>query len=312
MKFMKYFDLHCDTPTRMLDESQGLYHNSLHVSLEKSERFGSYAQIMAVWTNHNLSDADGYKRFFAVAENLHREINSNSDKVTLIKTSEELENTLSSNKVALILSVEDARILQNDLARLKVLHSFGVRTLTLNWYGETCIGGAHDTTGGLTDFGKNVVKKCFELGITPDISHSSFKGAMDTIELAFKANKPIIASHSDSYSVNPHSRNLRDEDLASIIRLKGLVGINLCPLHLSDSNADMHDVLLHIEHYLSLGAQDILAMGCDLDGTALPQGFTSVTDISKIADEMAKINYTDELIEKIMYKNAYNFFKINL
>ena len=297
----------------MLDEAQGLYHNSLHVSLENSEQFNSYAQIMAVWTNHKLTDSQGYERFFTVVDNLCREINSNSDKVSLTKTSEELEHAIIDNKRALILSVEDARILQNELSRLDTLYSHGVRTLTLNWYGETCIGGAHDTKIGLTSFGKDVVHKCFDLCITPDISHCSFKGVEDAIEIAFNRQKPIIASHSDSYSVNSHSRNLRDKDFTSLIRLRGLVGINLCPQHLTNKNkAELHDILKHIEHYLSLGGSDILAMGCDLDGTDLPNGFTCISDVSKIANEMAKINYTDTLIEKIMYKNAYNFFKTNL
>ena len=54
-------------------------------------------------------------------------------------------SSINFNKIPLILAVEDARILENDLERLRVLHSYGVRILTLNWYGETCIGGAHNT-----------------------------------------------------------------------------------------------------------------------------------------------------------------------
>ena len=185
--------------------------------------------------------------------------------------------------------------------------------LTLNWYGETCIGGAHDTNIGLSDFGISVVKKCFDLGVIPDISHSSFKGAKMTLELAQEYQKPILATHSDSHCVNPHTRNLTYEDFIQISKLSGLVGINLCPEHLSLSGTpSVVDVIRHIEHYLSLNGENTVAMGTDLDGTDLPDGFEGIQDIYKIADEMQKLNYSNELIEKIMYRNAFEFFKRNL
>ena len=310
---MKLFDLHCDTATRLLSEGQELYDNSLHISLKRAEYLESYVQLMAVWTDRRLSDFQGYKRFFEVVDYLKKEIDKNSSCAILVKNSNELLSSLNSNKTPLILTVEDARILENDISRLEVLHSYGVKALTLNWYGETCIGGAHNTNVGLSNFGVSVVKSCFKLGIIPDISHCSFNGAKMTIELAKEFNMPIIASHSDSYSVNPHTRNLRDEDFKDIVNLGGIVGINLCPEHLSSkSNANISDVLNHIEHYLSLGGEDTVAMGGDLDGTNLPIGFAGVEDISKIANEMLKLNYPDVLVNKIMYKNAFDFFKSNI
>jgi membrane dipeptidase len=95
--------------------------------------------------------------------------------------------------------------------------------------------------------------------------------------------------------------------------LGGLVGINLCTYHLSSKeNVDINDVMNHIEHYLSLGGEDCLAMGCDLDGTDLPIGFSGVSDIYKIAEEMQKLNYSDTLIKKILFENAHNFFIKNI
>ena len=310
---MNLFDLHCDTATRLLAENQGIYNNDFHVSLKKAKRFDSYAQVMAVWTHHKLSDAQGYTRFFEVVKNLEKEIKINCDTVGLARDSAMLNSLLSQNKCAFILSIEDARILENDLSRLDTLYSHGVRMMTLNWYGETCIGGAHDTHVGLTDFGVEAVKKCFDLGIIPDISHSSFEGAEMVLELAQSCSTPIVASHSDSYSVNPHTRNLRDKDFTTIKNLGGLVGINLCPEHLSlNHEASSCDVIKHIEHYLSLGGENTLAFGCDLDGTNLPNGFSSISDLEMIAEELQKLNYSNELIEKITFKNALEFFNKNL
>ncbi len=310
---MNLFDLHCDTATRLLAENQKLHDNNLHISLKKSEYIDTYAQVMAVWTEYKLTDEQGYNRFFEVVKNLDNEIKENSYITQRVTNSEELISCINNGKRPLILAVEDARILNNDISRLNVLHQNGVKLLTLNWYGETCIGGGHDTNIGLSDFGKSVVKKCFEIGIIPDISHCSFNGAEKTLELATENNRPIIATHSDSYSINPHSRNLRDDHFIAITKLGGLVGVNLCPAHLSSNeNANITDIMKHIEHYLSLSGENTIAMGGDLDGTDLPNGFNGIDDIGKIADEMQRLNYNDELIEKILYKNAFDFFKRNI
>ena len=156
---MKYFDLHCDTATALLSRSQSLFDNNLHISLKKAETFESYAQVMAIWTHHKLSDEQGYETFFKVLHNLKNEIEINSNKTQFATDHNSLNDAWSNSKPPLILAVEDARILQNDLSKLDILYSKGVRLLTLNWYGDTCIGGAHNTNNGLTDFGVNVVKK---------------------------------------------------------------------------------------------------------------------------------------------------------
>ena len=310
---MKLFDLHCDTATCLLSEKQGLYKNSFHISISKAQYLKNYAQVMAVWSHNKLTDAEAYERFFEVVKNLENEISNYSSFVGLAKDSTDMELLLCQEKYPLILAVEDARILENDITRLDILYNYGVRVLTLNWCGTTCIGGAHDTSIGLTDFGTQVVKKSFDLGIIPDISHSSFLGAEMVLDLAEQYEKPIIASHSDSYYVNQHTRNLRDVDFLKIMRLNGLVGINLCPSHLTHNNlANIKDIMLHIEHYLSLGGMNCLAMGADLDGTDLPNDFNDVSDIFKIVEEMQRINYSDDLINKIVFDNAHNFFVKNI
>ena len=310
---MKLFDLHCDTATRLLDERVGMYDNQLHISLQRSEYLSNYAQIMAIWTNRKLTDNEGFARFFQVAENLKKEVLINQNKCALVGNSSQLNDAWTKEIRSFILAVEDARILANDISRLDMLHDYGVKILTLNWSGDTCIGGAHNTHNGLTDFGVEVVKKCFEIGIIPDISHCSFKGAEMTVELAKKYGKPIVASHSNSYSVTPHTRNLRDGEALDISRLSGLVGLNLCPEHLtSNKSANISDIMCHIEHYLALGLENNLAIGGDLDGTDLPDGFDGIEDMYKIADEMQKLNYSTELSEKILYKNALDFFKNNI
>ena len=166
---------------------------------------------------------------------------------------------------------------------------------------------------GLSEFGQLVAKKCFELGIVPDISHASEQTAEDMINIAIDAGKPLIASHSNSFSVYDHSRNLRDKHFKAICDMGGLVGLSLCRSHLANSDiVGINAVMKHIDYYLSLGGENTLSLGCDLDGTDLPDGFYDIRDVMKIADCMAQNNYSDELINKVFWKNAKTFIENNI
>ena len=310
---MRLFDLHCDTAIRLLTHGPSFYDNEFHISLKKAEIFENYAQVMAVFSQRHLTDGEAYQRFFEVVKNLRHEVEKNSSVSALTTDGSALSSLWREGKAPLILAVEDARILEGDILRLDELYKSGVRVLTLNWSGETCIGGGHDTHSPLTEFGKSVVTRCFELGIIPDVSHASFEGTEDCIALANKFGRPVIASHSNSYSVCAHSRNLRDGDFKDIAMLGGIVGISLCPEHLSKAKkAEVSDIMRHIEHYLSLGGEDTVCLGCDLDGTDLPLGFSDISDLLKIDSEMERLGYPRELIDKITYKNALNFMENNL
>ena len=328
---MNYFDLHCDTPYELYRKQTKFDENSHHVSLDKTEKaFECYAQFAAYCASPRKSDAEAYDTYVKCTDYFFAEMSRLKDRASICTSFAGLEKAVSEGKAAIFPTVEDARILDGDLSRLDLLYSRGCRILTLVWGGTSCIGGAHNTEVGLTDFGKAVAEKCFEMDIVPDISHSSEQSVDDLLEIAEKYKKPIIASHSDLYEVFPHTRNLRKRHLDTIISLGGSVGLNLCPWHIKKmlisgtpkpdfSNMDelvfdkctLDDVMRHLEGYLELGARDVLGMGCDLDGTDLPEGFSGVDCLYLIADEMAKRGYTDELIHKIFWKNDLEFIKKN-
>lgn len=302
------FDLHCDTATALFKSRQSLKDNDLHISLEKASVFRSYRQVLAIWSDNALDDETAFQRFLAISKFLHGELAQKELGFPLLTSGRRLPER------GALLSVEDARILGGSRDRLAVLYAHGVRLLTLVWHGESCIGGAHNTKAGLTPFGKQVVKDCFTFGIVPDISHASTGTAEDIFALAEAHKKPVIASHSNAFSVCSHSRNLSDRQFLKIKELGGIVGLCLCPAHLSDDpkKADVEKILEHIEHFYALGGEDTLALGCDLDGTELPGGFSSIADLVLIAEEMAKHGYSDRQIEKLFSLNAENFVRKNI
>ena len=310
---MKLIDLHCDTAYRIHSKRVLLAENDFHISLENVIKYENYAQMMAIYINKKLSDEEGFYRFHEIYGYFFAELAENKGRIALITDGRELPAIWESGRAAALLSVEDARLLAGKIERLDYLYSKGVRSLVLMWGGETCIGGSHDTNAGLTDFGREVTHRCFSLGIVPDISHASERSASEMLYIAGEYQKPLIASHSNSYAVYPHSRNLRDSHFEAIQELGGIVGISLCRSHLAPGgDAKIDDILKHIDHYMTLGGEDTVALGCDLDGTDLPDGISGVADLEKIADRLAAQGYSNELIEKIFWRNAAAFIEKNI
>lgn len=312
---LSLFDTHCDTAYELYHRKEDLWQNSCHISLSHAQAYDKYAQLYAIWSNRRLDDQTCWEQFLKVSENFDQLIDNHQDKINRVYSGAQLKASTEKFPNTAILAVEDARLLAGDIDRLQGLYDKGVRCMTLLWGGPTCIGGSHDTDQGLTDFGKAVLAGCFELGIIPDISHASEQSVDDVIAIAQKYHKPFIATHSNSYSVYPHSRNLRDRHLKALIELGGLVGVSMCCIHLrdcSEQRAGIDDVVRHIDRYIELGAADHICFGCDFDGTDLPENIEHVGDLIKIADRLAERGYDTTFLQKLFWQNAYNFFSNNI
>ncbi len=314
MNRLSLIDTHCDTAFELYHRRQSLYNNRCHISFEKADKFENYAQFFAIWADKRKSDDDCYSEFLAISDNLQAEIDKNSETVAAATAFSDLERAFADKKKVIFPAVEDARILGGKLSRLYELQRRGVKYLTLLWGGETCIGASHDTQGSLTDFGREVVCECFALGIIPDVSHANIRVTDEVIDMAHAHGKTVMASHSNCKCVYDHTRNLTDEHIKAISALGGAIGLNLCKFHLCDaaSTPCTTDTLIsHIEGFLSLGAADSLGLGCDMDGAPLPCGIGGVGDLTNLAEAMSAKGFDDDIIEKIFYKNHYEFIKRN-
>ena len=305
---LSLFDLHCDTANEMLRQKQKLTDNCLAVSLQKASVFSPYVQVMAHWTAYRLTDEEGWTRFCQMQDNLLQDPALQGGDARVITEWER-----SPARPTLILAVEDARILAGKPERVRELYDRGVRILTPLWKGETCIGGSHDTATGLTEFGKRALTEAVRLGMIPDISHASVESAEEIFAICRDQRRPVIASHSNAYTVCPVSRNLRDEQIREIIRSDGIIGINLYQGFLrEDGNATAADALPHIEYLLEQGARAHLGLGCDMDGCDLPPDIPDVSALPHLAELMLQQNYPEQLIRDVFYGNAARFAQKHL
>jgi membrane dipeptidase len=140
--------------------------------------------------------------------------------------------------------------------------------------------------------------------VIADVSHLSDRGFDD---VAKTINTPFIATHSDSRKICDNKRNLTDGQFKEIVRRGGVVGLNLFPAFLGGGSVDA--VCRHVDHFLSLGGENTIAVGADFDGVArLPNDITGIADMVKLYELLSEY-YGETIADRIFFGNAYDFFK---
>ena len=310
---MKYFDMHCDTLYELCHQKESLKDNEkLHISLNKSAHLAHYAQFFAMFcgTAEVEDDADADPRLTALLQTAERELSGNSDRLRLCRTRSDLSAAQAEGKAAAFLTVEGADLLPDETALDRAWQA-GVRLVTLTWNHRNRYGCSArlDQSEGLTAAGRAFVRACESQKVILDASHLSDAGFYDLLRTA---QRPFVASHSNSRAVCPAFRNLTDEMFHEIVDMGGVVGINLCPAFLhSDGDrtgADIEDIVRHIEHFLELGGENTICMGADWDGIdTLPRGVESVASVPLIREALAARGYDDALLDRIFYDNLAGF-----
>ena len=310
---VNFFDLHCDTLTKALDENKKLYENDLHISIKKAQKYTPYIGCFAVWIPDKIRGNAAMELFNRAYQKLISEQKNSANSFFICKDSKDIENlTSTKNKSGVILTVEGGAVLGGNLENIEYLREKGVRIMTLTWSGTCEIGDGVGVPNarGLSEFGKRAVKKMEKCGIIVDVSHASEKMFYDVCEIS---EKPFIATHSNSKKVCNHRRNLTDDQFKIISNRGGIVGISFCKDFLSDKKSpNLDDIIKHTEHFLELGGENTLAIGSDFDGCDVPDEICGIEHVENLYEYFLKMNYNQRIVDKIFFGNAYNFMIDNL
>lgn len=301
----KVIDAHCDTASQLLDKNRNLCENDCMIDCKRMKKYASYIQFFAGFVSKEYENP--MLRAVELLDKAKQEILKND--IKLILDSSDLNSVIESNSYGAILSIEDARALCGKLSSLRFFYDYGIRAVTLAWNddNEVTDGANSDKNSGLTPFGRDVVKEMNTLRMMIDVSHISEKGFWDVLE---ESKAPIIATHSNCYSLCTHRRNLKDEQIKALIKNDGIMCINIYPPFLENEpdKADIDSVIAHIDHVLSLGGENNIGLGSDFDGIEqTAKGIRNVSDYKKIFAKMADLGYNIKLIDKITYQNAKNY-----
>jgi membrane dipeptidase len=217
------------------------------------------------------------RRVMRMIDHAHREAEESSS-IILVDTVEDIHRAKREGKIAMVLCLEGASPLEDDVAYLRNLHRLGLRSLGLthNWRNQLADGVLERSGGGLTHFGVEVVRECNRLGVIVDVSHLSDRGLEDVLAVS---QKPIIASHSNCKAIRPHVRNLADAQIRGIAERGGVIGVHALNTLVGDTpQPPLSELLRHIQHLANVGGIDCVGLGPDLLENWQEDIFKAVTE----------------------------------
>lgn len=229
-------DLHADTPSEFfLDRGYdfSVRHDRGHVDLPRLRDAAVDIQFLIAWVPAELSRAAGasFEHAMRLIDSIHR-VAANTPGVRVATETAEIQVARRAGDVAAMIGVEGGHAIENSLDKLRQLYDRGARYLTLTWnnandWADSSLD--EPRHGGLTPFGREVVREMNRLGMLVDVSHAADSTFWDVLETS---TAPVAATHSNARALADHPRNLTDEQLRAIAAHGGIVGINAFPVFL--------------------------------------------------------------------------------
>jgi membrane dipeptidase len=229
-------DTHADTSQRFVDEGWdfGGELGEGMLSLDSARAGGLGAEFFALWVEPVAWAGRFAHRTLKLLDGVLEQVERHQDRMALCTSSEEILAAHKAGKFAALLGVEGGHSIENDLALLRLYYRLGVRYMTLTWANTNdwadSSGDMDDASvmhhGGLTEFGREVVREMNRLGMMVDVSHVSDETFWQVLETS---RVPVIASHSSARALTDVPRNLTDEMIRALVAKGGVVMVNFYP-----------------------------------------------------------------------------------
>jgi membrane dipeptidase len=229
--------------------------------------------------------------------------------VALATTAEDFQP----GRVTAILHLEGADPLAPDLSDLETWYARGLRSIGLVWSRPNAFAegvpfrfpASPDTGPGLSTAGRELVRRCNELGILVDLSHLNEAGFWDVARLS---SAPLVATHSNAHALCPSTRNLTDAQLDAIGESGGIVGINFAVSFLRadgghDPATPLDEIVRHASYVTERIGVDHVGFGSDFDGADVSDELGGVAGLPRLVDALRAAGFDDEALEKITHRN---------
>lgn len=236
--------------------------------------------------------------------------------LTLCTTVAQVDSVMQAGGLAAILHLEGAECIDSELFILDALYAVGLRSLGPVWSRPTlwaegvpfAYGRDGDTGPGLSADGRRLVARCAELGMVVDTSHLTVKGFDDIAAMGL----PVVATHSNAFSLCQTTRNLTADQLRVIGQSGGMAGLNYATVFLSPQGwttgkAGIDDCLRQLDAMIEGAGEDHVGLGSDFDGAPLPEGMRSAADLPVLVEAMRNHGFGAALIEKLCRTNWLAF-----
>ena len=286
---------------------------------------GLDADFFAIYVAAKYAKEGGSaRRALDMIDGVYEQARRHPESLEMAFTSDDIRRIHKTGKIASLMGIEGGHAIEDSLSALRQFYRLGVRYMTLthtntnNWADSA--GGINNPAekrhGGLSDFGREVVREMNRLGMMVDVSHVADDTFQDVIETT---QAPVIASHSSCRALTNVSRNLTDNMLKALAQNRGVVMINFyngfinteyarpgAPAPAKPANAATMEMLIqHFEHAIKVAGIDHVGIGSDFDGVngMLPGGMEDVSKLPAITYELLKRGYSDADVKKILGGN---------
>ena len=300
---------------------------------------GLSGQFWSVYVPAELQGQTAVATTLEQIDLVHRMIRQYPGQLQLALTADDVRRAVAAGRVASLLGAEGGHSIACSMGVLRMLHALGVRYLTLTHnasvpWADAATG--EQQAGGLTAFGREVVREMQRLGMLVDLSHVSPGTMRDALAAA---EAPVIFSHSSARALCDHPRNVPDDVLAALAVRGGVCMVTFVPAFISPAvrewdraltasmersgldpwdlsvregagreraaadpppRATVADVAAHVEHVREVAGIEHVGLGGDFDGCAdMPDGLADVSRYPALFAELLERGWSEEDCAKL-------------
>jgi len=330
-------DTHVDTTQRLADPRWdiGQRHRDGHVDIPRMREGGVSAMFFAVYAPGPVEPGAGVGAANDQMDRVDAMIQRHPDDLAAARTADDIRRAHATGRIAVPVAIEGGYLIEDSIDALRAFRRRGATYLTLTHsfhtsWADSC--GVHESLdplhGGLTAFGRDVIREMNRLGMMVDVSHVSDDTLRDALHTS---TAPLIATHSSCRSVSHHRRNLSDELIRSIADSGGVVQINFAayfidpaapPLDsdvtrrwiaegavgrhpLADHVTPLSVLVDHFDHALRLVGPDHVGIGSDFDGVpVVPRGMEDCSKLPYLTAALLQRGYGEADLANVLGGNV--------
>ena len=308
-------DSHTDTALELIRDSVDL--DKVQASFPRLREGRVDCCFYPIFVDQGPLDEPSREKAYAYArekmEGIRAYIQARPREARIALTADDIVKNKKRHRLSLVMGLENAYPVGKDLSRVQDFYDLGARIITLchNYDNDVCDASRYpkNTWGGLSPFGRELVREMNRLGIIVDCSHASTATLYDCLELS---TAPVICSHSCVFAIKDHPRNLTDDEIRAIAAKGGVIQVTTGRWALSwlpRAEVNVGTFCDHVEYIRNLVGVEYVGVGTDFDGGGGMSGLEDASKMKDITVELLRRGWTDHELELFWGGNLLRVFR---